>query len=43
MGLPLNILFPMGLWQLWLHWNAYVYRSDVEDSNAHQQCIKKGS
>ena len=27
MGIPWKILFPMGVWHLWLHWNNYVFKS----------------
>ena len=36
-GITWKIIFPLGIWQLWLHRNNYVFRTGIVDN----QCWKK--
>ena len=40
-GIPWKITFPMGVWHLWLHRNAYIFRKGVVDEDFHMQCKRK--
>ena len=36
-GIPWRIIFPLGLWRLWLHRNSFVFTTRIVDN----QCWKK--
>ena len=40
-GIPWKITFPMGVWHLWLHINAYIFRKGVVDEKFHMQWRRK--
>ena len=42
LGIPWEVLFPMGLWLLWLRRNAFIFRTGVVESNLVGSCVKKG-
>ena len=42
-GIPWKITFPMGVWHLWLHRNAYIFRKGVIDVEYHMQCRRKAA
>ena len=42
-GIPWKITFPMGVWHLWLHKNAYIFRKGVIDVEYHMQCRWKAA
>lgn len=37
-GIPWKILFPMALWQLWLHKNNFVFRTGTVDHKLRRKC-----
>lgn len=39
-GIPWKILFPMGLWQLWLHINNFLFKIGTADSQVWRKCIQ---
>lgn len=41
MGLLWNVLYFMRLWQLWLHWNSYIFRNGVIEPKVVDDCVKK--
>ena len=40
MGIPWNILFPIGVWNLWLHRNNYVFRTGKLEQSYFKKSIK---
>ena len=40
MGLPWKILFPMGVWHIWLHRNEFTLRLGRVDHSSYRRCIK---
>ena len=40
MGIPWRILFSMGVWQLWLHRNNYVFWTGNVDQSTWKRCIQ---
>ena len=42
-GIPWKITFPMGVWHLWLHMNAYIFGKGVIDMDFHMQCRRKAA
>lgn len=40
MGIPWKVLFPMGVWQLWLHRNSFVFRTGKVDRSSFKRSIK---
>ena len=40
MGIPWKVLFPMGVWQLWLHRNNFVFRIGKVDRSSFKKSIK---
>ena len=43
MSIPWKILFPMGVWQLWLHRNNYVFKSGKVERSWFQKCIRESA
>ena len=43
LGIPWEVLFPMGLWLLWLQRNAFIFRIGVVEPNLVGACVKKGA
>ena len=43
LGIPWEVLFPMGLWLLWLQRNALIFRTGVVEPNLVGACVKKGA
>ena len=43
LGIPWEVLFPMGLWLLWLQRNAFIFRTGVVNPNLVGACVKKGA
>lgn len=41
MGIPLKVLFPVGVWQLWLHRNNFVFRTSKVDRSSFKRSIKE--
>ena len=39
-GMPWKILFPMALWQLWLHKNNFVFRTGTMDHQLWKECLQ---
>ena len=39
LGIPWNILFPIGVWHLWLHRNNFVFRSGKLERTYFKKCI----
>lgn len=39
-GIPWKIIFPLGLWQLWLHGNNYVFRTGTVDNQSCKKCMR---
>ena len=40
LGIPWKLLFPMGVWQLWLHWDNYVFQTSKVDNLILKRCIQ---
>ena len=38
MGIPWGIVFPMGIWHLWLQRNACVFRTSIPYTKAIEKC-----
>ena len=43
MGIPWKILFPMGVWNLWLHRNNVTFRTSKMDRSCFKKSIKDGA
>ena len=43
MSIPWKILFPMGVWQLWLHRNNYVFKSGKVERSWFKKCIRESA
>ena len=41
MGIPWKILFPMGVWHLWLHRNNFVFKSGKVERSWFKKCIRE--
>ena len=39
-GIPWKILFPMGVWNLWLHRNNFIFRTGKVDQSCFKRSIK---
>ncbi|KAL4632807.1 hypothetical protein ACB092_04G077300 [Castanea dentata] len=39
--IPWKITFPMGVWHLWLHRNADIFRKGIVDDEFYMQCRQK--
>ena len=39
--IPWEVLFPMGIWLLWLQRNAFIFRTSVVEPNLVSSCVKK--
>ena len=42
-GIPWEVLFPIGIWHLWLQRNAFIFRSGVVEPNLVGSYVKKGA
>ena len=40
MGIPWKILFPMGVWRLWLHGNNFIFKTGKVDRSCFKKSIK---
>ena len=43
LGIPWKIIFPMGIWHLWLARNMFLFRSGVMDNMIYMKCIKESA
>ena len=43
LGIPWKIVFPMGIWQLWLARNKFQFRTGVVDNLIQMKCIKESA
>ncbi|KAL0006019.1 hypothetical protein SO802_013580 [Lithocarpus litseifolius] len=43
LSLPWKIIFPMGLWHLWLARNNFLFKKGVIDTMIHIKCIKESA
>ena len=41
MGIPWKILFPIGVWHLWLHRNNFVFKSGKVERSWFKKCIRE--
>ena len=39
-GIPWKVLFPMGLWHLWIHRNNFLFRTRTMDARVRRKCIQ---
>lgn len=42
-GFPWKVIFPMSIWHLWLHQNAFTFTIGTIEENFHIQCLKKAT
>ena len=40
MGIPWKIVFPMGVWQLWLHRNTFLFKSGKVNRSCYNKSVK---
>ena len=43
LGVPWEVLFPMGIWHLWLQRNSFIFISGLVEPNLIGTCVKKGA
>ena len=43
LGIQWKVVFPMGIWQLWLAPNRFYFRTGVIDKLIHTKCIKESA
>ena len=43
MGIPWGIVFPMGVWHLWLQQNLCVFKTSSPDTKATKKCIQSAA
>lgn len=43
MGIPWKKLFAMGVWQLWLHRNNFIFKTEKVEHLSSKRCIKDGA
>ena len=41
MGIPWKVLFPIGVWQIWLHRNNFIFKTGKVDWLNFKRCIKE--